>query len=295
MGKTSFVSGMTLGAGLVYLLDPERGEQRRDRLRERLGLLLEEVRGGLQPQPSRGPRVRALRYGSRVGDIDGLGSATLSSSTPGSRGSADGRLRFAGAALVLYGLIRRGPMATLLRTLGTGMLLGSARTRLGAIASRPLDRRQAVDIQKTLYIDAPVEQVYAFWNNYESFPLFMSHIREVEDLGGGRSHWTVSGPGGVPIEWYAVLTQQEPNEVIAWRSVGGTLENAGIVRFAQVGSGTRVDLRFCYQPPAGGAGEAVAELLGTDPRAKLNEDLGRMKTLLEAANRSTTHGEKSRP
>jgi uncharacterized membrane protein len=100
----------------------------------------------------------------------------------------------------------------------------------------------------------------------------------------------------VPIEWNATLTQQTPNEVIAWRSEAGSmLENAGIIRFIARGSGTRVDLRFCYHPPAGGAGQAVAELLGSDPRAKLNEDLGRMKALLEATTRSESHGKESRP
>ena len=186
--------------------------------------------------------------------------------------------------LALYGLTRRGTFASLVRTLGTGLLVGSAGrdSLVGSVLPRA-DRRRAVDIQKTLHIDAPLEQVYAFWSNYENFPLFMSHVREVEDLGGGRSRWSVSGPGGVPIEWNAILTQQGFNEVIAWRSEPGSmLENAGIIRFTPAGIGTRVDLRFCYHPPAGGAGQAVAELLGTDPRAKLNEDLGRMKALLEA-------------
>jgi uncharacterized membrane protein len=147
-----------------------------------------------------------------------------------------------------------------------------------------------------MYIDAPLEQVFAFWSNYENFPLFMSHVREVHELGGGRSRWSVSGPGGVPIEWHAILTEQVPNSVIAWRSEPGSmLENAGVIRFARSSdSATRVDLRFCYHPPAGGAGQAVVELLGSDPRAKLNEDLGRMKSLLEATHRSETHGKKSR-
>ena len=76
-------------------------------------------------------------------------------------------------------------------------------------------------------------------------------------------------------------------EILAWRSrPGSMLENAGAVRFRPEGEGTRVDLRLCYSPPIGGAGRAVAELLGADPRAKLNEDLGRLKSLLEGANRS---------
>jgi uncharacterized membrane protein len=93
-----------------------------------------------------------------------------------------------------------------------------------------------------------------------------------------------------------VLTRQDPDEVIAWRSEAGSmLENAGIIRFSPSGSGTRVNLRFCYHPPVGGAGQAVAELLGSDPRAKLNEDLGRMKSLLEATTRSETHDKESQP
>ena len=298
MGTKSFIGGLTVGAGLVYLLDPERGGSRRERLGERLGFLVEEARS-LRSQPS-GSTVPGYRhYGSRIGDIQGLGSATLASSaSPAEPARGAGTaLRLAGAVLALYGLTRRGRLAAMLRTVGTGLFLGAVgRGKLALPGHESIDRRRAVDIQKTLYIDAPVDQVYAFWSNYENFPLFMSHVREVEDLGGGRSRWSVSGPGGVPITWNAVLTHQSADEVIAWRSEAGSmLENAGIIRFSPAGSGTRVNLRVCYYPPAGGAGQAVAELLGSDPRAKLNEDLGRMKSLLEATTRSETHGKKSQP
>jgi uncharacterized membrane protein len=277
----SFVRGLTLGAGLMYLLDAQRGSARREQLARRVSLLLGNPRGF----ETGGVEVEIGHYGARVGDIAGLGAATLSlvRSAPSGQGNT-AALQVIGGMLALYGLIRRGALASLFRTVGTGMLLGS--TGRGSLIGSVLpqvDRRRAVDIQKTLHIDAPLEQVYAFWSNYENFPLFMSHVREVEDLGEGRSRWRVSGPGGVPIEWNAILTQQGFNEVIAWRSEPGSmLENAGIIRFAPAGIGTRVDLRFCYHPPAGGAGQAVAELLGSDPRAKLNEDLGRMKALLEA-------------
>ena len=294
MSGKIFVSGLTVGAGLVYFLDPERGSNRREQLSRRLAPLIGEARLGLAGRAAlSSPGV--LRYGQRVGDLQGLGAAGLGHSREPSPGESIGSaLRMAGAALALYGLIRRGAWGGLLRTIGTGMLVSSAgqETFLGALPS--LDRRRVVDIQKTLYIEAPLDQVYAFWSNYENFPLFMSHVREVEDLGQGRSHWRVSGPGGLPIEWHASLTQQTPNEVIAWRSEPASmLENAGIIRFSSKGSGTRVDLRFCYLPPAGGAGRAVTELLGSDPRAKLNEDLGRMKALLEATTGSPTHGKKS--
>ena len=295
MGSKTFIGGLTVGAGLVYLLDPERGKLRRERLRETLEILVDEARGrGALPAGSE--VVGTLHYGSRLGDIDGLGEATLAA---GQRqgGAAGIALRVAGAALALYALTRGGRLGSLLKTVGTGLLLGGlGKGRAGIPGVARGDRRRAVDIQKSLVIQAPVEQVYAFWSNYENFPLFMSHVREVEDLGGGRSHWSVSGPGGVPIEWDAVLTQQSPGEAIAWRSEPGSmLENAGIIRFTPTDGGTRVDLRLCYHPPAGGAGQAVAELIGTDPRAKLNEDLGRMKSLLEATTRSGAHGQKSQP
>jgi len=297
MTGKAFLGGLTAGAGLMYLLDSERGQSRRDRLRERLGPFLEgagrmlERGAGSVVPPSSG-------YGSRVGDLEGLQDATLRARERTALSSRGGDvLRLAGGLLALYGLTRAGGAGKMLRTMGSGLLLGTAgRGKLSLGNASPHDRRRAVDIQKTLYIDAPVNQVYAFWSNYENFPLFMSHIREVEDLGGGRSRWSVSGPGGVPIEWRAVLTQQAPDQVIAWRSESGSmLENAGVIRFIPSGTGTRVNLRFCYHPPAGGAGQAVAELLGSDPRVKLNEDLGRMKALLEATTRSEIHGKESQP
>jgi uncharacterized membrane protein len=298
MGKTTFIGGLTVGAGLVYLLDPEKGKLRREQLAERLGTLIDEARQRIETSGSERPVMGSHRFGARIGDIEGLGSATLRSFGGGTEpaGVSGTALRVAGAVLAFYGLTRRGRMAAMFRTLGTSLFLGGiGRDTLG-ISGSSLERRRAVDIQKTLHIDAPIEQVYAFWSNYGNFPLFMSHVREVEDLGEGRSHWRVTGPGGVPIEWDAVLTQQTPSEVIAWRSEPGSmLENAGIIRFSASGGGTRVDLRVCYHPPAGGAGQAVAELLGSDPRVKLNEDLGRMKSLLEATTRSETHGKKSKP
>lgn len=296
-GTKTFFGGLTVGAGLVYFLDPERGSMRRERMARTLGPLLDEARRHLHSGMEE-TRLGVSRYGSRIGDLRGLEGATLPAAGQGlfSEWQIPNAFRLAGAALALYGLLRRGAVGAVLRTLGTGMVVRGGQAALTGGGFSPMDRRRAVDVQKTLHIEAPLDQVYAFWSNYENFPLFMSHVREVEDLGGGRSHWRVSGPGGVPIEWYARLTQEAPNEVIAWRSEAGSmLENAGVIRFASTGSGTRVDLRFCYHPPAGGAGQAVAELLGSDPRAKLNEDLGRMKALLEATTRSESHGKESQP
>jgi uncharacterized membrane protein len=287
MRKGGLFVGMALGAGLVYLLDPESGERRRIQVRQRLQDLL-----GDRQAADFAIELPVGHYGSRSGDIHGLESATLRRRPVA--GSRDPTRALLAGAITLYGLARRGLIGAAAQTVGAGMLWNQLLEPNEPGVRPPRERRRTVDIQKTLFVAAPVDRVYAFWTDYENFPLFMSNVREVRDMGGGRSHWVVRGPGGVPIEWESVLTEQVPSETIAWRSrPGSMLENAGVVRFRPEGDGTRVDLRFCYNPPAGGAGQAVAELLGADPRAKLNEDLGRLKALLEGVEGSETHGRES--
>jgi uncharacterized membrane protein len=277
MRARGVVAGMALGAGLVYFLDRERGAERRRRWRVHLEKALESGSSASGWSSGAGVDTSIWHYGSRLGDIEGLEAANLMRRAGGREGN-DLLLRAAGGALSVFGWSRRGAAAAAARAVGAGLL---ARSKTGGIA-RPGDRRRTVDIQKTIHIAAPVDQVYTFWSNYENFPLFMSNVRGVEDLGGGRSRWVVSGPGGAPIEWHAMVTERIPGDLIAWRSEPGSmLENAGVIRFRAENGGTRVDLRFCYHPPAGGAGQAVTELLGADPRAKVNEDLGRLKALLE--------------
>ncbi len=263
--RGSFVRGMLVGAGAVLARRYGSAAQ----------FAVEEQR------EDDGPRQR---YGSRAGDIVGLDAANLQS-VGGHRSPRFPLLaRFMGALLAYYGLTRPGRIGATARAMGMGLLArGTLPHRRAAPADGTRERRQIVDIQKTLFINAPVDRVYRFWGDYENFPLFISHVRDVQDLGHGRSFWTIRGPGGVLIRWKARLTENRPNDVLAWHSEpGAMLENAGIIRFHPVGAGTQLDLRFCYRPPAGGAGRAVASLLGADPRGKLNEDLGRLKALLEA-------------
>lgn len=189
----------------------------------------------------------------------------------------------AGGALVAFGATRRAPLACVLGTVGLGLavrgLTNLETKRLLGIGAG----RRAVDIQKTITIQRPVEEVFRFWSNIENFPRFMSHLKEVRDLGNGRSHWVATAPAGFAMAWDAVITQYLPNQVIAWRSEpGSTVANAGVIRFQSAPEGgTRVDIRLSYNPPGGALGHFAAMLFGADAKSAMDEDLVRLKSLLE--------------
>lgn len=189
----------------------------------------------------------------------------------------------AGGALTLTGLMKRGALGVATGLMGVGLL---ARAVTNLELKRLLGTgggRRAVDIHKAMHIQAPLEDVYHFWANYENFPRFMTHIQEVRNLGEGRSHWIAAGPAGTSVAWDAELTAYEPNRLLAWRSTPGSMiENAGVIHFeANPDGSTRVHLRWSYNPPAGAVGHAVAWLLGRDLKTELDDDLVRLKSLLE--------------
>jgi uncharacterized membrane protein len=189
----------------------------------------------------------------------------------------------AGALATLYGVRRRGLLGTTLGATGVCMLTtGITNMELKRLTGIGGGRR-AIDIHKKIDIAAPLEEVFKFWSDYENFPRFMTNVREVIDKGDGQSHWTIAGPAGVPVEWDAVVTKLIPNEVLAWKSVpGSAVGNSGIIVFkSNRDSTTSVDIRLSYNPPAGAVGHAVAAMFGSDPKSVMDEDLMRMKSLIE--------------
>ena len=187
-----------------------------------------------------------------------------------------------GSALVAYAAARRDVFGTLFALAGTALVLRAA-TNLEAKRITGVGAgRRAVDLQKTIHVNAPVSTVFDFWANFDNFPHFMTHVREVRQTSiEGQSHWTVAGLANVPIEFDAVITRFAANQLIAWKTVeGAPVAHAGVVRFEPDGQGTRVHIRFSYNPPAG----AIASLLGEDPKSMMDDDLARMKTLIETGN-----------
>jgi uncharacterized membrane protein len=191
----------------------------------------------------------------------------------------------AGAAVAGAGIARRGPAGFVAALLGAG-LAARAATNLPANRLFGLtDRRRAVDLQKTILINAPVGEVYAFWSLYENFPRFMSRVFEVtsSDRQPMQSHWKVAGPAGTTVEFDAEVTRAVPNQLIAWRTLPGSpVAHAGIVRFDPEPEGrTRVHFQMSYNPPAGWVGHEIAAVFGVDPKRSMDADLARMKTLIE--------------
>lgn len=193
----------------------------------------------------------------------------------------------AGGALALYGAARRDGPGALLALGGFGLLV-RALTNLdvGRLLGLGAGRR-AVDIQKSITIDAPAETVYGFWANYENFPGFMANVQRVEGR-GDRSRWTVKGPAGVDVAFEAEVTRREPGRLLAWRTLpGAAVAHAGEVIFQPNQDGTTTaHVRFSYNPVAGAVGHAVAWLFGADPKREMDEDLMRMKHLVEQQGRA---------
>jgi uncharacterized membrane protein len=197
-----------------------------------------------------------------------------------------------GGALFCLGLRNRGP-ARWAGKIGGAMLLSRviANKPIGQIAGLGSGEAAAV-VDKTIHINAPVEDVFAYWSNLENFPKFMTHLKDVRDLKNGRTHWVAAGPGGLSIPWDAEITEQRNNELLAWRSIPGSIvRTAGVVRFTRERDGrTRVQIHMSYCPPAGVLGHSVAWLLGADPKSEMDDDLVRLKSLLEVG-KTRAHGQ----
>jgi uncharacterized membrane protein len=153
---------------------------------------------------------------------------------------------------------------------------------------------RGVKVEKSLTINRPAAELYAFWRNFENLPRVMSHLEEVRATGGNTSHWVAKGPAGTSVEWDAEVYNERENELIAWRSLEGSdVDNAGSVHFTPTasGQGTEVRVVLKYDPPAGVLGAAVAKLFGEEPEQQIDEDLRRFKSLMEGGEASAAGGQ----
>jgi uncharacterized membrane protein len=271
----------SIGLGLAELLAP-RGVARLIGVQPRPGLLrlfgLREIASGIgilaKADPAPGLKSRVA--GDAI-DLAVMGTAFLSPRT------------------------RRGQLA-----LATAAVAGV--TALDVLCAReycelpvdedrhPAELRGTVHFRKSVTVNRPAEQLYAIWRNFEELPRFMNHLISVRSIGERRWHWVAKGPARSQVEWDAEITEERPNQLIAWRSLkGADVDQAGSVRFepARGNRGTVVRVEIQYRPPAGKLGAKVAKLLGQAPEKQVTVDLLRFKQLAETGEIARTEGQPS--
>jgi uncharacterized membrane protein len=137
-------------------------------------------------------------------------------------------------------------------------------------------------VQESIEVQAPLQDVYNYWSNFENFPRFMENIEEVRMTGQDTSHWKVKGPLGVSVEFDAKTTEMNPERGVGWNTVDGQVMTSGEVTFQEVQPDrTRVELTMNYaDPPGGKVGEAVANIL-SDPERSTRQDLENFARIVE--------------
>lgn len=138
-------------------------------------------------------------------------------------------------------------------------------------------------VEKSIDVEVPVSTAYNQWTQFEEFPRFMEGVKEVRQVDDTRLQWYAK-VGGKDEEWQARITEQKPDERVAWTSEDGAM-NAGVVTFHKINDQcTRVMLQLEYQPE--GVTEQVGSALGVVSR-RVEGDLQRFKEFIEARGTET--------
>jgi uncharacterized membrane protein len=160
--------------------------------------------------------------------------------------------------------------------------MSTAKQEYSRHVSVPSD--EGVRVDKAITIEKPVSEVYTFWRRFENLPRFMRHLESVTVQDDLHSHWVVKTFGGKKLEWDAEIIEERKNGMISWRSEpGADVDNAGSVWFTPVpaSNSTVVRLEMKYVPPGGKTAAFVSKLFRQDADSEIEEDLNRLKTLLE--------------
>jgi uncharacterized membrane protein len=138
-------------------------------------------------------------------------------------------------------------------------------------------------IEQSIDVEVPVETAYNQWTQFEEFPRFMEGVEEVRQLDDTHLHW-VAELGGSRHEWDAVITEQNPDERVAWRNTDGK-DNAGVVTFHRLDDDrSRVMVQIDFVPE--GIKEKLGSALGA-PDRRVQGDLERFKELIESRGRES--------
>ncbi len=144
-------------------------------------------------------------------------------------------------------------------------------------------------VGRSVTINRPRAELYAYWRDFTKLPSFMDNVERVDLIDDTTSHWVVKAPGGMTVEWDAVITEERPDELIAWASTeGADVPNSGRIDFRDAGDrGTVVTATILYDPPAGFIGKVIAKMFQREPAIQARRDLRRFKQLMETGEIAT--------
>ncbi|KGB81555.1 MAG: cyclase [Confluentimicrobium sp.] len=149
-------------------------------------------------------------------------------------------------------------------------------------------------VGKTVTINSPRHELYAFWREFKNLPRFMENVEAVE-ASGDTLVWTIRGPAGTSYTLRTRIISDRKDEQIAWRSIDGSdIDTEGKVMFrdAPGGRGTEVEAIIAYVPPGGAAGRAIARLFRREPAVQGRHELKRFKMLMETGEVATANNRK---
>ncbi|MEV5900678.1 SRPBCC family protein [Streptomyces sp. NBC_00015] len=133
-------------------------------------------------------------------------------------------------------------------------------------------------VEESIEVGVPVHTAYDQWTQFETFPAFMSGVDRIEQRTDTLTHW-VTSVNGVRREFDAEITEQIPDERVAWTTVSGEARQAGVVTFHRLDDRhTKVMLQMEFQPE--GVTETVGDKLGFVKR-QAKGDLERFKEFIE--------------
>ena len=139
------------------------------------------------------------------------------------------------------------------------------------------------NVTKSIDVDVPIRTAYDQWTQFEEFPRFMDGVKSVTQIDDTHLHW-LAEIAGVEKEWDAEISEQHPEERVAWHSTAGA-RNAGVVTFHRLDDdATRVTLQLEVEPD--GPIENLGDWVGVFDR-QVEGDLKRFKDFIESRGEPT--------
>jgi len=169
------------------------------------------------------------------------------------------------------------------------------------VAFRPGDdapartRRDHAVIGRTVTINRPRTELFAYWADFGNLPNFMQSISSVK-IEGDVAHWEIAGPLGQTVNLRTRITERRDDELLAWASTDASdIQATGRVTFrdAPAGRGTELEAEVTYTPRLREVGRWIGKLFQTDPVLQGRRDLRRFKMLMETGEIATSKNHKS--